>query len=153
MGKISLKRTLNPESREKVVKPKVTMYDLDSLLDTSKDNRNAATEQKSLGSREEIVVPDEMKAKWDEILSVFDTPDKTADNPPAVVEPPIQKRKTSDAQLKATKKWNKKQYRMTLRISPELKVELDRCAMVKGISATKFIEQAIKEQIKRDNAK
>lgn len=98
MGKINLKGTLDPESREKVV------------------------EQKSLESREKVA------------------------------EAPIQKRKTSDAQLKATKKWNEKQYRMTLRISPELKVELDRCAMVKGISATKFIEQAIKEQIKRDNA-
>lgn len=150
MGKINLKRTLNSEnckkvaeqkslgSCEKIVEPKVTMYDLDSLLDTSKDNHH-------------VVISDNMKAKWDEILSVFDTPDETVDNPPAVVEPPIQKRKTSDAQLKATKKWNKKQYRMTLRISPELKVELDRCAMVKGISATKFIEQAIKEQIKRDN--
>ena len=59
--------------------------------------------------------------------------------------------KTSDAQLAATKRWNKKQYRMTLRISPELKAELDQYASLKGISATKFIERAIKEKIAREN--
>lgn len=95
MGKISLKRTLNPESREKVaeqkslesrekvVEPKVTMYDLDSLLDTSKDNHH--------------VVPDDMKAKLDEILKVFDTPDETADNSPAVVE--VQNRKHENMKI------------------------------------------------------
>ena len=154
MGKISLKRTLNPEnckkvaeqkssaSCEKIVEPKVTMYDLDSLLDTSKDNHH--------------VVPDEMKAKWDEILSVFDTPNESVE-PEQKVEISPEKHKSSykgytSTRATANRNWEKQQARINLRMAPDLKTALDTHAKSRGESTMGFIIRAIKKQIERDNA-
>ncbi len=111
-------------------------------LPPTPESRSIVAEQKSLDSREKV-------AQYD-LDSLLNIPDQAEEPAPIVVEAPVQ-RKTSAAQLAATKKWNEKQYRMTLRISPELKAELDQCAGSNGVSATKFIEQAIKEKIARES--
>ena len=76
-----------------------------------------------------------------------------SDSREKVVDSSVKKGKTSEAQLRANQKWQEKQSRMTFRMSPELRTQLDNHASAMGESATAFIIRAIKEQIKRDNAK
>lgn len=63
-----------------------------------------------------------------------------------------QTNKTSAAQLAAAKKWNSKQYRMTLRLSPELKKNIDNHVQARGESVTSFLVRAAREQMARDTA-
>lgn len=82
---------------------------------------------------------------------------KLLNDPEKVVDPGVQgnkpKGKTSEAQLRANQKWQEKQSRMTFRMSPELRTQLDNHAATMGESATAFIIRAIREQIERDNRK
>lgn len=152
MGKINLKRTLNSEnckkvaeqkslgSCEKIVEPKVTMYDLDGLLDTSKDNHH-------------VVISDNMKAKWDEILSVFDTPDETVDNPPMVAETPVQKEQhIKQSRSDYHKDWAKDKAQISFRIAVDLKEQIDQHIKNRKEPLSRFVIRSIEEQIKRDNA-
>ena len=81
---------------------------------------------------------------------VADSREKVVDPSAKVVKP---KGKTSEAQLRANQKWQEKQSRMTFRMSPELRTQLDNHAAAMGESATAFIIRAIKEQIERDSRK
>lgn len=112
------------------------------------ESRGIVAEQKSLDSRSIVAEPKIAKYDLDSLLS---TPIKPTEPTPIVEKAPTQ-RKTSAAQLAATKKWNEKQSRMTFRMPPELRTQLDNHAAAMGESVTAFIIRAIKEQIKRDNA-
>lgn len=57
--------------------------------------------------------------------------------------------KASADQLAANKKWNEKQYRMTLRMPPALKKELDEYLEKSGESATQFIIRLITENMRK----
>ena len=70
---------------------------------------------------------------------------------PDVSVPTAKSRKTTNAQTRASKKWNSKFARITLRIPPELKAEIDKHVADTGESATKFITSAIREKLIRDN--
>ena len=59
-------------------------------------------------------------------------------------------RKTSEAQLRAVKKYDEKHIRINCRISPEIKTQLDEHCNASGESLTGFIVRACLEQIKRD---
>lgn len=99
-------------------------------------------------SREKVADSREPKA-YDPAELLNDS-DKVVD-PGAKVDRP--KGKTSEAQLRANQKWQEKQSRMTFRMSPELRTQLDNHAAAMGESATAFIIRAIKEQIERDSRK
>ena len=97
-------------------------------------------------SREKVADSREPKAY--DLAELLNDSEKVVD-PGAKVDKP--KGKTSEAQLRANQKWQKKQSRMTFRMSPELRTQLNNHAATMGESATAFIIRAIKEQIERDS--
>lgn len=136
MGKINLKRTLNNESREKVVEQK------------SSDSREKVAE-----SCEKIVVPNDMRAKLDEILSIFDTLDEPVNNSPVVTEPPIPKDQHSkQSRSEYHKAWAKNKAQISFRITVDLKEQIDQHIKNRKEPLARFVIRAIEEQIKRDNA-
>lgn len=85
------------------------------------------------------------RESFEELLKSLDTPVK-----PLAIDEKSQKR-TSEAQLRASKKWQAKQSRMTFRMPPDLREALEAHAAALGESATAFILRAIQSQIERDN--
>ena len=59
----------------------------------------------------------------------------------------------TEAQLRASRKYHAKFDRLYVRISPELKAEIENHAEKMGESVNTFVQRAITEQIKRDNQK
>ena len=59
--------------------------------------------------------------------------------------------KTTAAQRKATAKWDAKQSRINLRMSPEDRERIDEHARSLGISTSQFIIKSTLAQIERDN--
>ena len=139
MGKINLKGMLKPENCEKVV-----------------EQKSLESREKVVENCEKVVISDEMKAKLDEILSIFDTPGESVElEQKAEISP--EKHKSSykgytSTRAKANRDWEKQQARINLRMAPDLKTTLDTHAKSRGESTMGFIIRAIKEQIKRDNA-
>lgn len=97
-------------------------------------------------SREKVA--DSRAPKQYDLTKLLNDPEKVVD-PGAKVDRP--KGKTSEAQLRANQKWQEKQSRMTFRMPPELRTQLDNHAATRGESTTAFIIRAIKEQIERDS--
>lgn len=97
-------------------------------------------------SREKVADGREPKAY--DLTELRNDPAKVVD-PGAKVDRP--KGKTSEAQLRANQKWQEKQSRMTFRMPPELRTQLDNHAAARGESTTAFIIRAIKEQMERDS--
>lgn len=60
--------------------------------------------------------------------------------------------KTSSAQRKASAKWDAKQSRLNLRMSPEDRERIDAHAHALGLSTSQFIVRAALAQIERDNS-
>lgn len=62
----------------------------------------------------------------------------------------IKKMPTSEAQKKATAKYNKKAYvRIPLDVSPEFKIKIEEKAQEQGISTRAYIIEAIKKEIEK----
>ena len=97
-------------------------------------------------SREKVADSREPKAY--DLTELLTNPEKVVD-PCVKVDKP--KGKTSEAQLRANQKWQEKQSRMTFRMPPELRRQLDNHAAARGESTTAFIIRAIKEQMERDS--
>lgn len=57
---------------------------------------------------------------------------------------------TSEAQLRASKKYNQKFEKLQIRVSPEEKESADRHAELMGESTNAFVRRAIAETIARD---
>lgn len=66
---------------------------------------------------------------------------------PSVDTPEREKPKTSEAQLKAIKKYIDKFEKIYIRVTPELKDSIKTCADLKGKSMTQFIIDAVKKEI------
>ncbi len=57
----------------------------------------------------------------------------------------------SEAQKRASAKWDSKQSRLGLKLSPDIREKIDAHAHAMGESTTKFIIRAALAQIERDN--
>ena len=61
--------------------------------------------------------------------------------------------KSSEAQKRASQKWNSKQSRLEIKMSPELREKIDNHAKKMNESTTKFLIRSALNQIEKDNEK
>lgn len=65
--------------------------------------------------------------------------------------PPIERsesvKKSPDSRLRANKKWDEKHSRITLKVVPELKKDVEKFAKSRGMSVTAFLVELIKKEI------
>ena len=61
-------------------------------------------------------------------------------------------RKSTDAHIRAAKRWNEKQAQISIRVKPELKAQISEYAASRGESLAALIVRSVQEQMKRDSA-